>query len=184
MTLRLHAQFVQPGLKAGLNISNFTGGNFRNFDHKSMTRYHAGGFLRFNFGSMAAIQPELLFSAQGAKLDSGNGEAAYKINYFTIPIMFQYHTEGGVYFEAGPQFGFKLSENIPDDARIDNFAKGGSTSLGVGLGWGKKGLGVGARYLFGLSNVGDFENAYFDPDFKQGVFQLSLFYIFFSKKKD
>ncbi len=89
--------------------------------------------------------------------------------------MLKLRSPGGFYVEAGPQVGFKLSENVSDET-IGDFAKNLDLSAGAGLGFQTKGgLGIGARYLVGLSKVGDFEpSAGIDPDFKNSVIQVGL----------
>ncbi len=168
---------LQFGLKGGVNISNFTGGNFNNIEKSAYVAWHGGGLIRIKFDHLV-LQPELLFSSQGAKLDDGITEENYKVTYVNVPIMVQWQFKGSFYIEAGPQVGFKISEDIPNTA-IEDFAKGTDLSFGVGLGFLKsKGLGIGGRYTVGISKVGDFDSANIDPDFKNGVIQFSLIFIF------
>ena len=168
---------LQFGLKGGVNISNFTGGDFHNIEKSPYVAFHAGGLCGSSLITLV-LQPELLFSTQGAKLDDGTTEETYKISYVNIPIMLQWQFKGGFYVEAGPQAGFKVSEDIPNSA-IDEFAKSTDLSIGVGLGFLKrKGLGIGGRYVVGISKVGDFDSANIDPDFKNGVIQFSLMFVF------
>ena len=168
---------LQFGLKGGVNVSNFTGGDFNNIEKSSLVAFHAGGLVRIKFDHLV-LQPELLFSSQGAKLDDGVTEADYKVSYVNIPIMLQWQFKGSFYVEAGPQAGFKVSEDIPNST-IDEFAKSTDLSIGFGLGFLKnKGLGIGARYVVGVSKVGDFDSANIDPDFKNGVLQFSLIFVF------
>lgn len=175
--------YAQPGIKAGVNISNFTGGDFEDIDNKSFTSYHVGGLWRFNFGKLA-LQPELVFSSQGAKLESNGVEETFEVKYVNIPIMLQYHTGGGLFLQAGPQVGFKADEDIPENASIEDFAKSNDLAICLGLGYQLKGgLGIDARYNVGVSKVGDFDSANIDPDFKMGVFQIGLFFMFFTKKE-
>ena len=169
------AQHLTGGIKAGVNITNFTGGNFDAVKKKSNVGFHGGGFLNIAFGSLS-IQPEALISTQGAKIDSVNGSYDWKLTYVTVPIMVKYRMTSGFYLEAGPQFGFKVGEDI-GNTTIDNFAKDLDLSIGAGLGFQTKGgLGIGARYLAGLSKVGDFEGvSNIDPDFKNSVIQVGIF---------
>jgi len=168
---------LQFGLKGGVNISNFTGGDFQNIEKSPYVAWHAGGLLRIKFDHLV-LQPEVLFSTQGAKLDDGTTEENYEITYVNVPIMLQWQFKGSFYVEAGPQVGFKVSEDIPNTA-IDEFAKSTDLSIGVGLGFLKsKGLGIGGRYTVGVSKVGDFDSANIDPDFKNGVIQFSLIFVF------
>jgi len=173
---------LQLGLKAGANFSNFTGGDFKNVEKEALTRPYAGGYVRWRFANNLGLQPELVFSEQGAKLKSGSEEFDAKVSYLNIPIMVQYHF-GNLYLEAGPQVGFKLDEDTPDSASGD-FAKSNDVALALGLGFETKiGLGINARYIMGLTSVGNTDSQDYDSDFKNGVFQLGLFYTLFNKKK-
>jgi len=168
---------LQFGLKGGVNISNFTGGDFKTIEKSPLVAFHAGGILRIKFDNLV-LQPEVLFSSQGARLDDGTSEKDYKVSYVNIPVMLQWQFDGGFFVEAGPQAGFKVSEDIPDSS-IEEFAKSTDISIGLGLGFLKdKGLGIGGRYTVGVSQVGDFDSANIDPDFKNGVIQISLLFIF------
>lgn len=72
--------------------------------------------------------------------------------------------------------------DIPDQI-INNFAKNLDLSVGAGIGYHSRiGLGVGARYIAGLSKVGDFSGNNIDPDFKNSVIQASIFWAIPFKK--
>jgi Outer membrane protein beta-barrel domain len=177
----LNAQTFQPGIKAGVNVSNFTGGDFNNIEKSSLVGFHAGGFVRLPLAFLI-IQPELLFSSQGAKLEEAGMKSSYKLSYINIPVMVQYESDGGFYAEAGPQVGFKVSENVPNTT-VGDFAKGTDLSIAVGLGYYSKiGVGIGGRYTIGISKVGNFDAGNIDPDFRNGVFQFGIFYSFFYKR--
>ena len=169
---------IQLGVKAGVNIANFTGGDFGNIDKSPLTSFHAGGILRWKFEHLI-LQGEVLYSEQGAKLKDSVSEKDYKISYINIPIVLQYAFKGGFYVEAGPQVGFKVNENVPDNANIDKFAKSEDFSVALGLGFLKdKGFGIGGRYTVGVSNVGESNSTNYDANFKNGVIQFSIMYIF------
>jgi hypothetical protein len=167
---------ISFGLKAGANISNFTGGDFDDVKKKALVGFHGGAYLRISLLRFS-LQPEAIVSTQGAKIEDGSGDSHnWKITYANIPVMLQYRMGLGFYVEAGPQFGFKLGDNM-EDQTIGDFARDLDLSAALGLGLRtKKGLGVGARYTAGLSKVGDFEpSSGVDPDFKNAVVQLSLY---------
>ncbi|KAA0992410.1 porin family protein [Dyadobacter aurulentus] len=167
------AQSFSIGPKAGLNISNYTGGNI---ESNALVGYHLGGILNYGFGKVFSIQPEVLFSTQGAKVDNAGSKSEFKISYVTVPVMLKFKTNGGFYFEFGPQAGFRTSSNIPDQT-INNFAKNLDLAAAAGIGYQSPiGLGVGVRYVAGLSKVGDFSGHSIDPDFKNSVIQASLFW--------
>lgn len=172
---------ISLGLKAGANISNFTG-EFGPIEKQAKVGFHAGGLVHISFGHLV-LQPELLFSTQGAKLKYLNTETDFEVSYLNIPVMLKWETDGGFYLEGGPQAGFKISENVPDSISSD-FVKGGDFSIGLGLGFhSKKGFGIGGRYVVGISKIGEFDSGNIDPDFKNAVIQFSIFYTFLGKKK-
>jgi hypothetical protein len=171
------------GLKGGVNISNFSGGDFSNVEKSAITTFHAGVLVHLGIAQHLVLEPELVYSEQGAKLKSAGSEHDFKIGYINVPIMLQYETDGGFYVEAGPQFGFKASESLPDSFKQD-FAKSTDVAIGLGLGFHTKGgFGIGGRYNVGISKVGDFDASNINPDFKNAVIQISLFYTFMNKKR-
>lgn len=183
MSLSTFAQKFEFGLKAGANISNFTGGTFTDVDKKALVGFHGGAYVAFLLGNNFMIQPEALFSTQGAKFKDVDGDTKYKVNYLNVPVMLKFRSTGGFFVEAGPQVGFRLNESIPDQT-VGNFAKSLDLSVAGGIGYQSPiGLGIGARYIAGLSKVGDFDASQgVDPDFKNGVIQVGIFYTFFHKK--
>lgn len=169
------AQKIQFGIKAGANVSNFTGGDFDAVKKKSLVGFHGGAFLNFSFLNFS-LQPEAMISTQGAKIDSVSGSHDWKLTYLNVPVMLQFRFGTGFYLEAGPQAGFKISEDTGDKT-INDFAKNLDLSVAGGLGFkGKSGLAIGGRYTAGISKVGDFEpSSGIDPDFKNGVIQVSVY---------
>jgi len=180
----LFSQGFQLGIKAGANLSNFTGGDFSNVDKKALVGFQAGAFMGFLFGDHLSLNPEVLFSSQGAKFKNAGSDENFKLYYINVPVLLKYRFTGGFYLEAGPQVGFKVSESIPNST-IKTFAKNLDLSVAGGLGFhSESGFGIGARYAAGLSKVGDFDASQgVNPDFKNGVISLSVFYTLFNNKK-
>lgn len=170
--LSIHAQKLSGGLKAGMNVTNFTGGDFSNVDKKAIIGFHAGLFLNVRLGSLS-LQPELLVSTAGAKFE--HLDSSFRLIYLSVPVMLKYRAPGGFYVELGPQVGFKLSEDVSNQT-VGNFAKDLDLSAAGGLGFQTRaGLGIGARYLVGLSKVGNFKPAAgLDPDFKNSILQIGI----------
>ncbi len=177
------AQHFELGLKAGANISNFTGNsNIDQVKANTLVGFHAGGFVSLFVGDHFAIQPEVLFSTQGAKIDDGGTKSDYKLSYINVPVMLKYRFTGGFYLEAGPQVGFKVNEKV--DGTSEDFAKSTDLSIAGGIGYHSPiGLGIGARYTAGLSKLGDFNASTTQPDWKNGVIQVSLFYTIFNNHR-
>ena len=47
--------------------------------------FHGGGFLNFSLGALS-LQPEVLISTQGARIDSVNGSYDWKVTYAQFPL--------------------------------------------------------------------------------------------------
>ncbi len=175
------AQTYQLGVKGGLNFSNYTG---KNFDANTLIGFHVGGLINFKIGEVFSIQPEVMFSSQGAKYKGATQESNLKVSYVTVPVMAKLKF-GSIYVEAGPQVNFKTSEdvNVPNQS-INKFAKGLDLSLDAGIGYhSKSGFGIGARYVAGISKVGDFNsNSNVNANIKNSVLQVSLFLTLFNNK--
>ncbi len=86
------------GVKAGMNISNLSNAD----DTKSLVGFNAGVFMNAPLAADFSIQPEVLYNAKGAKYD-GPGDISLKIDYISVPVMFQYNATPQFYLEAGPE---------------------------------------------------------------------------------
>ncbi len=176
-TIFSFSQSAKLGFKAGLNISSLKIEDFDNTD--SRLGLHAGLLAHIHLAPQWAVQPELLYSAEGGKVDFGGGsEATYKNDYVNIPVMLQYMFDNGFRLEAGPQLGLLVSSKIEDEndneEDADDVFKTTNVSLGVGLNYlSHSGFGFGGRYNHGLSNIAEGNG-----DAKGRVFQISLFYMF------
>src|SRR5690606_3269590 len=167
------AQSFKFGPKAGLNISNYTGDNV---ESDALVGFHLGGLLNFGLGNVFSIQPEVLFSTQGAKIKGGLEDYEFKTNYVSVPVMLKARTAGGFYIELGPQVAFKTGEKIGDQT-ISDFANDLDVAAGGGLGFqAGMGLGIGARYVQGLSKVGTISSINPRPDVKNSIIQVGLFW--------
>ena len=128
------------GVKAGFTSSNLTG----DYDTDGTTGFYFGGLVDFAVSESFHVQPELLYSMEGAK-DA-------KLNYLRIPIMAKYYVMEGLSLQAGPEIAFK--------AGADDSVKDSTTSLdyGIGIGAGyelSSGLMFDARYNLGIANIYD-----------------------------
>jgi hypothetical protein len=184
ITVNSNAQKINFGLKAGLNVSMLTGN--ANEIMSSNNGFFAGTLLEFKMLGKIAIQPELLFSAQGAKFESKNLTFATttKMNYLILPVMVKYYPKAGFFIEAGPQAGFLISANQDVENRITQVTtsenlkdttKDFDMSANIGIGYDILDKVVAqVRYCIGLTNTSTLENT----DLKNGVFQLSVGYKF------
>lgn len=176
-----NAQKTRFGVKGGLNISTVVGGDVD--DTKALVGFHVGGFAEIHVVQRFFIQPELLYSAQGTKVDGPFGsDADIKLNYLNIPVLAKYYIVDNKFsVEAGPQLGILLSAKADGDD-IKDFTR--STDIGFNLGAGYNftdNLSVGLRYTIGLSPLTDkdIDNSddYYDSA-KNSNLQISLAYKF------
>lgn len=166
------AQHVDFGVKGGLNVADFSNDGDANF--KSRTSFHLGGLAHIHVSRFFAVQPELVYSEQGAKYAG----IEYKMNYVNIPVLLQYMAGGGFRLQTGPQLGILASAkaksggttvDIKDQFKTVDFA----WSFGAGY-LTPVGFGVDARYNLGISNIVDEGGG----DVRNNVFQLGVFYQF------
>src|SRR5215217_4216560 len=95
------AQQIHPGVKGGVNISQLNFDNNTSSDSK--TGLHIGALVHIHTSSKSwAIQPELLYSMEGAKR-IGNSSIKFNLSYLNIPVLLQYMFDNGFRIEAGPQ---------------------------------------------------------------------------------
>jgi hypothetical protein len=171
---------ISLGIKGGINLDNLnTDDAAANFEGR--TGYHFGAYANIKLTKFA-IQPEILYSAQGTTVDFGAVAADFDqdLVYLNIPVMFKFYLAAGVNLQAGPQFGVLLSaeQDLPTGtANIKDQLNGSDVSAALGVGWDAPfGLNLTARYLLGLGEVGDDPAV---PDFKSRTFQISLGYKLF-----
>lgn len=164
------------GLKAGANYSNFTDANFPT---DPLVGFHGGATVAFKVTDRFLIQEEFLFSTQGAKIIGGNlAEQDFKLTYISVPFLLKYRTNLGFYVEAGTQVSMKTKEEV-SGLNAKDFAKKLDIAAAGGIGFQSKiGVGIGARYLYGISKVGDLDLSNINNDFKNNNLQASIFYVF------
>lgn len=175
--LMSRAQELQFGIKGGLNIASFTG-DTSGID--SRTAFHFGVMAEIPVSEVFSIQPELLYSAQGAKADGDQ----LKLDYLNILLMAKYYAAQGVSIEAGPQIGLLVSAKSEIDDEGDIKDELNELDFGINFGIGYKmetGLNFGARYYVGLANVyNNVLDFFYDDGFKaqNGVFQFYVGFMF------
>ncbi len=195
------AQEVQWGVKAGANYSTVTSEE----DVDYLLGFHAGVIAELPLSAKFSVQPELLYSLEGAKSEYNFEEEEWiihskdklKLGYINLPVMAKYEVTPGLSLEAGPQIGFllsakdeyEISANFPEDVQesgtedVKDQLKDFSFGLNFGAGYEfQNNLFLQARYHLGLSEINDFDGEdqrLGDPDKVQNRgFQLSLGYKF------
>jgi hypothetical protein len=173
-----HASFAQQphvefGVKGGINLANFNDESNSNTDAR--TGFYAGGLAHIHLTRNWALQPELVFSAQGAEY----GATKWKASYVNIPVLAQYMFGNGFRLQTGPQLGILAGSEVKTgntETDLDDVFKTTDFSWSFGASYlTRSRLGVDARYNLGLSNINKNDN---NPELKNRVWQLGLFYQF------
>lgn len=178
------SQGVSFGVKAGLNVSNYTSSD-GGPSSSALIGFHGGAYLTAMFSEHIGLQPELLYSMQGDKYsyNSGFGSVDVKsqLSYISIPVLFRYNVNDLISFHAGPQFGILASaKSKVGSTTTDIKDQLKSTDLGLAFGGTvdlPMGLNFTLRYVIGLSNVDDTGG-----NAKSTNFQASVGYKLFGSK--
>lgn len=175
---------VSFGLKAGANIANIETDLYENT--KSRINLHGGLLAHIHLNNRLALQPEIVYSAQGFKQDISSGlEVEVKTDYINIPVLIQY-MNSGFRVETGPQIGFLINAKAEytdgrDDEDLKEYLKTTDFSWVFGLGYlSNAGLGISARYNLGITNINEKLTSIGDENTEMNhrVWQFGLFYQF------
>lgn len=182
------------GFKGGYNYSSFNGDVAKDNTLKGLSGFYVGALLELPLGDVISLQPEVIYSRQGAAWEQKNilGEFKkdLKLDYVNIPVMAKVNL-GPLFLQGGVQFGFlvgkpevsytrgaqRVTEKVDKDAYA-SFDFGVGAGLGVNLG---QHFFVEARYTHSLTNALDpnnnsLKNAHISDDnnFKNAVLSLGL----------
>src|SRR5215217_7186269 len=115
----LFAQDAKFGLKAGLNVSTLS--NNQGSEMGSKLGLHAGVLAHIHLSPQWGLQPEVVYSSQGAKYTVSDGEHELGLNYINIPLQLQYMFDNGFRIQTGPQVGFLASVKDKRDGSETGF---------------------------------------------------------------
>lgn len=177
ITVSIFAQQSAIGLKGGLNVSNLS--NSSGYDMGSKLGFNGGLLAHIHLAPSLALQPEAVYSSQGAKYTVNGDEHTLSLNYINLPVQVQYMFNNGFRLQTGPQVGFLagVKDKVNDEETgffTSQDFKTVDFSWSAGLGYlSTSGLGVDARYNFGISDI----NNVGSNELRNNVFQLGLFYM-------
>ena len=189
---------IKLGVKAGLNISSL------NFDESELnssdkTGFSAGIMVEVPLTKKFSIQPEMLYSQQGAKtsysvadVTNSQYKSKMELNYLNIPVMLKYYVAKGLSLQAGPQIGILLEANNDyhdnflgynnhENFDLKKYSSGIDSSVNFGLGYQfKDKLYADIRYNISYTDVFKSENEYnfINSVMKNRVFQITVGYFF------
>ena len=174
MSASVQAQLVKFGFKGGINYANQNGSditiNSTNYQTSAITSYHAGLVAEIKLVDSFSIQPELLYSTQGATYKNAVEEFKNEVGYLSIPVMAKIYLSKVVSLELGPQASFLLSErNNFDVNNASTFDFAANAGLGFKL---TKSFFISGRYSLGLSDAST------DAQVKNSAIQVSAGFLF------
>lgn len=163
------------GLKGGINFAMLSGDAIG--DNDTRTAIHFGALAHIHLSDKFALQPELMYSAQGASFE---GDQTFRYNYLNLPVNLQYMFDNGFRIQTGPQLGFLLSaetENGNVETDVKDLLKSidFAWTAGVGILF-ESGFGLDVRYNFGLSDITEANGTV-----RNNVLQTGVFYQFRKK---
>jgi hypothetical protein len=169
------------GLKGGVNVADWGGEDADGIDAK--IGFHVGGFANFAVASKVSIQPELVYSTQGGKIDMPGDDIKIRFNYINVPIMVKYELVEGLNAQLGPQFGFAVTRKTKQGSiTVDRNDEYKEFDFGLGLGASydipSSPIGIDARYVWGLTRLDDNGDA---KKFNR-VFQFGITYALYKGK--
>jgi hypothetical protein len=178
------AQSVHFGLKAGASLTNVTKSGD---DAANKFGFNGGVLANFAVNDMFSIQPEVLYSNKGFKAKNGSNNERLALNYIDVPVLAKIATGAtGLFFELGPQVGFRTSAAYKDSDNSISFndaIKSVDFGYAAGLGFQtESGAMIGLRYNGGFTNVAK-DNGSFaglpttGGEGKNSAFQLYLGYM-------
>lgn len=191
------AQNITYGVKGGANFASFIQNFDAPLDYKYKLGYQIGGFVNIKLSDKFYLQPELLYSLQGAKFDSNflssvlppilNEEPLFADNFsgtenhynIILPITIQYFLSEKIKVSFGPQIDYLFhiaydgfeNTTVEDQNNVaeDSFSTS-EFNLGLILGFGydlNKKMGLELRYNYGFNHLFKGVLGNFDNPFKQ-----------------
>ncbi len=163
-----YAQNSATGIKGGLNLSTLS--TEGNNDKNLKMGFNAGVFTKIPLSESFAIQPELLYSGKGIKLNYdestvADGETKFNLNYIDLPVKLVFNLSEDFEFQFGPYISYLVNANIDTDGEIlgidvssaDELDRDHFNSidygLSAGLGFDLDPMVFGINYNLGLQQV-------------------------------
>ncbi len=154
---------VVIGVKVGPVMSTFS----NNADAKPFIGIYTGLFAAIKITDKYALQPEIAYTSQGAKFDTGD----VNLNYIIIPMILKHYVADRIIVEVGTQMSFLTSTRSTNSELLDSYNKiDFAANIGLSYYLNPK-MMLGFRYCLGLARIEKIEN----PT-KSSVIQLTFGY--------
>ncbi len=163
------AQESSVGIKGGFNLSSLTTDG--NDDSNLNLGINVGVFNKIALTKSVAIQPELLYSMKGTRINYdessfAEGDSKFNLHYIDLPVKLVFNLSEDFEFQVGPYVGYLIGANTETDATVmDAFNIDSENELDrenfntidygitAGLGFDLNPLIIGANYSLGLNQV-------------------------------
>lgn len=152
------------GIKGGFNASNLYVDDVD--DENARYGFNVGLYGQILASEAFAIQPELLYTTKGSKVEYSNfvnQTVTYNLNYLELPVLAAFKLGKAAEIHVGPYASYLLNANIKykgdfvngtDEINKDNL-KSYDFGLVGGFGLNFGAVQVGARYNYGLVKIAD-----------------------------
>jgi len=162
------------GVRFGYNAATLSTDE-EGFDPKVRSGLVVGLFGVVPVNGMFAVQPEFLYSQQGAKVEDGSDKATLKIDYVQVPVLgrIRLGANSPAYLLVGPSFGFRTRAESEFNGQTESFkddVKGNDVGLVTGVSVYSGMFVVDGRYTWGLMNIDDTDDS---AKTKNRVFSVS-----------
>lgn len=173
---------LKPGIRTGVNFSRLI-----NYNSDYKTGFYMGGDLAIKFNKVYTLQPEMIYSRQGANTTrsidriqvynpSNNNflaskkEESYIIDYLDMNVISKFYIGTGFHFLVGPSLNIKMSDNLNKSKPIPF-----DISLITGFGYSlPNGLSFEARYKQGIIDIFGFNYDNSDENINDDLWTIVL----------
>ncbi len=159
-TQMCYGQEIEIGAKGGMNITSL---GQSDWGYSPRMTYHIGGYCEFMVSPFLSIQPEMIYSMQGARIDITNC-IRLKYQYLNFPLISKIYFYEDASLDLGVQYGFLLKAIEKNDLYTEDIAylvKKSDFSLVFGVSYYLTDIfSVAVRYNLGISNTADRDIAY------------------------
>ena len=141
------------GIRAGANFATVSGGDIPEVG--AITSFYAGVYYQMSLvKDLLYLQPELQYSSQGFSSKQTGESVDYSMDYIAVPILAKIYVIKIFSFEAGPQFGFNISDSFDTSNSkgytVETFDPAMALGFNINLPFG---LSLDARYVYSFTET-------------------------------
>ena len=180
MSAQAWSDQFQFGARGGVNFATVTADDFDD-GPDGRTSFYVGLLAELPLSERFSLQPEVFYSGQGFDItdEADQRDAEFQMDYIQVPVLAKIYLIEGLNIHFGPQFGFKVNEEIDfepgedagdfDTDAIQDF----DFQLTGGIEYKIAGnIFIQGRYSYGLSEVIE------DVDVHNSVFSAGIGFMF------